>query len=153
MSNLPPGRAILGSIKPAVRRHRGADGAEIIHDDVTPPLAWTMARACCRELPKQNSLRHAVVVHPANMAKPTQSLFPDDVRDVTVNAEGSGHGNRGDAVVPLVPPGYANDDANTLVMKGVERAQVRCLRRPRLCSVQEGRQHKGDVHAAPTAER
>ena len=46
MSNLPPGRAILGSIKPAVRRHRGADGAEIIHDDVTPPLAWTMARAC-----------------------------------------------------------------------------------------------------------
>ena len=39
MSDLPPDRAILGSIKPAVRRHRGADGAEIIHDDVTPPLA------------------------------------------------------------------------------------------------------------------
>ena len=87
------------------------------------------------------------------MAKPTQSIFPDDVRDVTVNAEGSGHGNRGDAVVLLVPPGYANNDANTLVMKGVERPQVGCLRRPRLCSVQEGRQYKGEVHAAPTAER
>ena len=85
-----------------------------MHDDVTPPLAWTMARACCRELPKQNSLRYAVVVHPANMAKPTQSIFPDDVRDVTVNAKGSGHGNGGYAFVPLVPPGYANDDANTL---------------------------------------
>ena len=131
MSNLSPGRAILGSIKPAVRRQGGGggDGAEIIHDDVTPPLAWTMARACCRELPKQNSLRYA------NMAKPTQSIFPDDVRDVTINAEGSGHGNGGYAVVPLVPPGYANNDANTLVMKGVERALVRCLRCPRLCSV------------------
>ena len=153
MSNLPPGRATLGSIKPAVRRHRRADGAEIIHNDVTPPLAWTMVRVHCRELPKQNSLRHTVVVHPANMAKPTQSIFPDDVRDVTVNAEGSGHGNGGDAVVPLVPPGGANDDVNTLVMKGVERAQVRWLRHPCLCSVQEGRQHKGDVHAVPTAER
>ena len=41
--------------------------------------------------------------------KPTQSIFPDDVRDVTVNAEGSGHGNGGDAVVPL-HVGRMNDD-------------------------------------------
>ena len=73
-----------------------------------------------------------------------ESIFPDDVRDFTVNAKGSGHGNGGDAVVPLVPLGDANDDANTLVMKGVERAQVWCLRRPRLSCVQEGRQHKGE---------
>ena len=38
VSNLPPGRAILGSNKPAVRRHRRTDGVEVIYDDVMPPL-------------------------------------------------------------------------------------------------------------------
>ena len=51
------------------------------------------------------------------MSKPTQSILSDEVRDITVNAEGSGHGNGGGTVVPLVPFGDANDDANTLVMK------------------------------------
>ena len=73
-----------------LRRHRRTDGVEVIYDDVTPPLTWTMARACCAELTKQNSLRHTVVGRPANMPKPTQSILSDDVRDITVNAEGSG---------------------------------------------------------------
>ena len=86
--NGTPLRTVLGCTVPSTCWYRWLNRRNVIHNDVPPPLAWTMRGTRGRQFSEENTLGQPVIFHPCHVSKPAQTSLPYDVTNVLRHSKG-----------------------------------------------------------------